>query len=189
MNLYVVRHGQSVPNLERRHSGWSMLPLTEQGEADAKHAGALLKGIPFDRVYSSDLTRAVQTARLALGCEPTQLSVLRERSVGTLQEKLVEDCFRDHGDEYRQARAKLDFTAFGGENIVSLRKRAEEFLEMLESDPQENVAAFSHAGFIEALFEIVMNIELDRTRTMLPNASILRFVYTDGAWRYCFKTF
>ena len=60
---------------------------------------------------------------------------------------------------------------------------------MLENDPQENVAAFSHAGFIEAVFEIVMNIELDRTRTMLPNASILRFVYTDGAWRYCFKTF
>ena len=189
MNLYIVRHGQSVPNLEHRHSGWTMLPLTEQGVEDAKQAGALLKGIAFDRVYSSDLTRAVQTAQFALECEPVQLSVLRERSVGTLQEKRVEDCLRDYGEEYRQARANLHFTSFGGESVEDLRARARAFLEMMASDPQENVAAFSHAGFIEAVFETVMNLELDRTRTMLPNASILRFVYTDGAWRYCFKTF
>ena len=42
MNLYLVRHGQSVPNLENRHSGWTQLPLTAQGLADARRAGEQL---------------------------------------------------------------------------------------------------------------------------------------------------
>jgi 16S rRNA (cytosine(1402)-N(4))-methyltransferase len=126
---------------------------------------------------------------------PLDMRMDRSQSLGardiinSWSEDELNRILRDYGEEYRQARANLDFTAFGGESVEDLRARAREFLEMMASDPHENVAAFSHAGFIEAVFETVMNLELDRTRTMLPNASILRFVYIDGAWRYCFKTF
>ena len=60
--IYLIRHGQSVLNFSKRHSGWSMLPLTEKGFEDARRAGEKLKDIPFDRIYSSPLIRAVQTA-------------------------------------------------------------------------------------------------------------------------------
>lgn len=187
MKLYLVRHGQSVPNAEKRHSGWTQLPLTEQGFADARRAGERLHGISFDRIYSSDLCRAVQTAQAAIpGCEPLQLELLRERSVGCLTEMLVDDCFTQYGDLYRDARARLDFTQFGGENVEILTNRAAQFLRMLEEDPCEIAIAFSHAGFIEAAIELVLGVRLDRTRMRIPNASIHLFVREDDHWRLAF---
>ena len=185
MNLYLVRHGQSVPNLENRHSGWTQLPLTEQGFADARRAGERLRGVAFDRIYSSDLRRAVQTAQTALpGCEPIQLPLLRERSVGSLTERYIPDCFSEYGDAYAQCRATLDFTPFGGENAEQLRARASEFLRLLESDPCENAIAFTHAGFISSLLETVLDVRLDLARVRISNACILRFTRTETRWQY-----
>jgi len=66
MQVFVVRHGQSTANLAGTYSGWSHVPLTEKGIADAAHAGQLLKGIEFAKVYASDLKRAMQTCQTAL---------------------------------------------------------------------------------------------------------------------------
>ena len=71
MKVYFVRHGQSVNNVRGVWTGWMDVDLTEQGISDAKVAGDFLKGIKFDKVYSSDLKRAVDTAKYAIsGCEP-----------------------------------------------------------------------------------------------------------------------
>jgi 2,3-bisphosphoglycerate-dependent phosphoglycerate mutase len=66
--LVLLRHGQSAWNLENRFTGWWDVPLSEQGEAEARSAGRLLgeAGLVFDRVHTSVLTRAVNTAHLAL---------------------------------------------------------------------------------------------------------------------------
>ena len=58
MKLYMVRHGQSVANLNKQHVGWGQVLLTEKGEDDARGAGEILKNYSFDKVYSSDLLRA-----------------------------------------------------------------------------------------------------------------------------------
>jgi len=184
MNLYLVRHGQSVPNLKRQHSGWSQDPLTEKGFEDARRAGEFLRDIPFDRVYSSDLRRAVQTARTALpDLEPIQLDLLRERSVGTLSGRCVSDCFANLGETYLYARENIDFTPYGGENLAMLTDRAAKFFALLESDPAENVIAFTHAGFIEASVEYILGVHLDRRRIQVPNAAILRFAYNAPTWQ------
>ena len=66
--LVLLRHGQSVWNLQKRFTGWVDVDLTAQGEAEAARGGELLKeaGIEFDRAYASVLTRAIRTADLAL---------------------------------------------------------------------------------------------------------------------------
>ena len=56
--LILVRHGQSQWNLENRFTGWVDIPLTTAGEAEAKHAGELLKGMHFDHAFTSALSRA-----------------------------------------------------------------------------------------------------------------------------------
>ena len=184
MNLYLIRHGQSVPNSEKRHSGWSMLPLTEKGLNDARRAGEILKNIPFDRVYSSDLTRAVQTARTALpGREPEQLPLIRERSVGSLMERFFEDCAAEHGETYRQARASLDFTPFGGENADMVRTRAAEFLKLLESDPAENIAAFVHGGFMMHCIECVLGAQFSVQSIVISNGAVIRLKHDVDHWR------
>ena len=61
--LVLIRHGQSLWNLENRFSGWADIDLTEQGVAEAREAGQLLKhaGFSFDLAHTSRLTRAVRT--------------------------------------------------------------------------------------------------------------------------------
>ena len=85
MKIYMIRHGESTANAERKHAGWAQVPLTERGRADAIAAGALIEGLHFDRVYVSDLIRARETMELALpNTEAIESPLLREISVGEL---------------------------------------------------------------------------------------------------------
>lgn len=184
MNLYLVRHGQSVPNFEKRHSGWSMLPLTEKGFADARRAGEIIRDIPFDRVYASDLTRAHQTAKAALPeREPILLPLIRERSVGSLMERFFDDCAAKHGEAYWAARASLDFTPFGGDNADMVRARAAEFLKMLADDPAENIAAFTHGGFIMHCIEHALGAQFSVRNITIENGAVVHLKYDGDHWR------
>lgn len=60
--LILVRHGQSIWNLENRFTGWADIPLSKKGILEARKAGKLLKNFKFDVTYTSELLRAQQTA-------------------------------------------------------------------------------------------------------------------------------
>lgn len=62
--IYFLRHGQTNNNKEGRMQGRVDIPLNEVGRAQARCAAQRLKGIGFDAVYSSPLSRAVETAQL-----------------------------------------------------------------------------------------------------------------------------
>jgi 2,3-bisphosphoglycerate-dependent phosphoglycerate mutase len=66
--LVLIRHGQSAWNLENRFTGWWDVGLTEQGEAEARSAGAMLasKGFDFDLCFTSVQTRAIETLHIVL---------------------------------------------------------------------------------------------------------------------------
>ena len=91
--LVLVRHGQSVWNLENRFTGWTDVGLTDQGRAEALEAGRLLKegGYVFDMAYTSVLRRAIQTLWIILeemGLEwipVIKAWQLNERHYGNLQ--------------------------------------------------------------------------------------------------------
>ncbi len=88
--LILVRHGQSLWNLEDRFTGWVDVPLTEQGREEAKRAGRLLKGTELNVAYTSGLARAQNTLSLlteAMGVDlPTiRDEALNERHYGDLQ--------------------------------------------------------------------------------------------------------
>ncbi|HWE45607.1 MAG TPA: 2,3-diphosphoglycerate-dependent phosphoglycerate mutase [Caulobacteraceae bacterium] len=67
-DLVLLRHGQSRWNLENRFTGWVDVDLTDQGEAEARRGGELLRaeGVEFDRAFTSVLTRAIRTCWLSL---------------------------------------------------------------------------------------------------------------------------
>jgi 2,3-bisphosphoglycerate-dependent phosphoglycerate mutase len=89
--LILVRHGQSVWNLENRFTGWTDVPLTEQGEHEARAAGEKLRDYHFDRGFTSVLSRAKETLRIILDVIgqpdlPVETdSALNERHYGELQ--------------------------------------------------------------------------------------------------------
>lgn len=93
IKLVLLRHGQSMWNLENKFTGWTDVDLSPKGEEEAKEAGDLLKekGYSFDEAFSSVLTRANRTMDLALG-ELGETNIpkhyswrLNERHYGALQ--------------------------------------------------------------------------------------------------------
>lgn len=88
--LILVRHGQSLWNLEDRFTGWVDVPLTDQGRAEATRAGEKLRGTQIDVAYTSALTRAQNTLALILGGMGVEVPTIRdealnERHYGDLQ--------------------------------------------------------------------------------------------------------
>ena len=89
--LILLRHGESQWNLENRFTGWVDVPLSAKGEQEAKHAGELLKSYEIDKLYTSVLQRAMETARIVLEVRgtpdiPTERDkALNERMYGDLQ--------------------------------------------------------------------------------------------------------
>ncbi|MGI6787612.1 MAG: 2,3-diphosphoglycerate-dependent phosphoglycerate mutase [Acholeplasmataceae bacterium] len=106
IKLVLVRHGQSLWNLQNRFTGWTDIDLSEQGIREAHEAGKLLKekGYEFDVAYTSTLIRANRTLDIILqelGVElPIKYSYrLNERHYGALQGLNKAETAAKYGDE------------------------------------------------------------------------------------------
>ena len=104
-NLAIVRHGQSLWNLQNRFTGWVDVPLTELGEQEARRGGERLRGMRFDIAYTSSLTRAQETLRLIMqtaGFDDLPVirdQALNERHYGDLQGLNKAETAEIYGDE------------------------------------------------------------------------------------------
>jgi len=106
-SVVLLRHGQSTWNLENRFTGWTDVGLTEQGVAEAREAGRMIKaeGFSFDMAYTSRLRRAIKTLWLALEeMELEWIDVVRhwrlnERHYGALQGLNKAETAEKHGDD------------------------------------------------------------------------------------------
>jgi broad specificity phosphatase PhoE len=147
LRICLVRHGVTDWNLEGRWQGWSDTPLSKLGEEQAWALRSRLEDQHFDRVYSSDLTRALDTARLA-GFEPHPDARLRELNFGVFEGGNNTENAK-HPDFAAWIQDPVNRAAPSGESYGSLRARAMHWLENL---PQSgSVLAFSHGGFIQVL--------------------------------------
>jgi broad specificity phosphatase PhoE len=184
MNVYVIRHGQSEANFKRIHSGWSQVPLTDLGFEQAQRVGEVLRPIPFDVVYSSDLLRAQQTAQTAL--DNPQLIIderLREINVGTLAGYATSECPTLFGERYTEARRLRDFSFFEGEAHAQQHERAVAFLEELaQHTDRKNVAVFCHDGTVRCMLDHVVGITFSWATMRCDNCSVARFHYGAGHW-------
>lgn len=75
MRIYVIRHGQTLFNYLKRVQGWSDSPLTDLGILQAEAVGKHLSSVSFDAIYTSDLKRAVDTAKIISDKQSTEISI------------------------------------------------------------------------------------------------------------------
>ena len=107
IKLVLVRHGQSLWNLDNKFTGWTDINLSEQGVKEAHDAGKLLKekGFIFDVAYTSTLVRANRTLDIILGeLGQTDIPIkysyrLNERHYGALQGLNKAETAAQYGDE------------------------------------------------------------------------------------------
>ena len=109
--LVLLRHGQSIWNLENRFTGWSDVDLTKKGRIEARMAGLLLKEnqFKFDLIFTSYLKRSIETCKICLKeLENDHVIVnsswrLNERHYGNLQGLNKSETAKRYGDEQVQS--------------------------------------------------------------------------------------
>ena len=185
MYLYMIRHGQSEANVRGEYCGWAQVSLTKQGIEDAQNAGRLLRSVVFDKVYTSDLKRAMQTCETALpGIPYQQEPLLRELYTGSLEGMRVTDAQEKYGKVHELARKNTDFTPFGGETRQMELDRTQEFMRRMEScNANENVAAFCHAGTVCCMLELTLGASFHYDHLVCSNGSVSVCEWTGGLWR------
>ncbi len=149
--IYLVRHGQTVFNAERRQQGHLDSPLTALGRAQGAAIGRLLQGLiekPDDwRLISSPLGRAQDTAGLigqALGLPVETDRRVIEVSFGQWDGRLRDELAAEHPDTF--GRGDWQFAAPGGESFESVETRVGDWLASLPPEPERKVIVVSHGG-------------------------------------------
>ena len=144
MYVYVIRHGESESNRDGLWTGWLDAPLTDHGRADAKRAGEFLANISFDRIVSSDLSRAKETAEIAVpGANYETSALLREIDVGRLAGKTnlaLSDAQRLYAAQVERLQPHGE-----GERLQLKRLRAELAVQLQSVQKKQTVLAARHA--------------------------------------------
>ena len=167
MELYIVRHGITTWNKERRIQGSSDIPLAEEGVEMARKTAKGLSDISFDRIYSSPLIRAYETAQIIKGdrkLEIIQDKRLREMGFGIGEgaeyiepgqegDSLLEG-FYDCPQDYQAPE--------GGESFYDVCRRADCFLKELRTiaPMAERILIVAHAAVNQTLFRFLEGLDL-----------------------------
>ncbi|GAA4481962.1 histidine phosphatase family protein [Microbacterium panaciterrae] len=184
--ITLVRHGQTDWNLEGRIQGSTDIPLNDTGRAQAEEVAVRLAGTRFDHVYTSPLSRAVETAEIIAGAlalpAPLTTAGMREHEFGEAEGMLWEQ----YVDRFRGKRDQVP----GAETVQQLTDRALASLQRIDlaarrrSAPrEESVLVATHGGVIRALLEHASGGTLPAPGESLGNGSVHRFAMDGGGIR------
>ncbi|MBK7034010.1 MAG: 2,3-diphosphoglycerate-dependent phosphoglycerate mutase [Ignavibacteria bacterium] len=166
--LTLVRHGESQWNLENRFTGWVDVDLSPKGELEAKAAGAILKNIPVDVLFTSVLTRAIRTADIAMaeagisGVPVHRDQALNERHYGDLQGLNKAETADKYGaDKVHEWRRSYDIPPPNGESLKDTQARVapyykQEIVPLLKAG--KNVLVVAHGNSLRALVMFVEHL-------------------------------
>lgn len=197
MKLYFVRHGRTVWNLEGRFQGaGGDSPLLPESIDTLKELGQYLKDISFDKIYSSDLPRAVKSAeiiqsQLTNPCPLESVPDLREWHLGKLEGLKIATLnaiYPQQIQAFRTNLAKFDTTMFEAESLYSTIQRTTQFIKSLKDSKTEQLLLVGHGANLTASIRTLLgyNEALLRKNGGLDNAS-LTILETDDFKKFTLK--
>lgn len=144
--IYLARHGETTWSLSGQHTGMTDIPLTEQGEKNAKQLGKRLKGLTFAKVFSSPLQRALKTCELSgFGKVVTPDPLLEEWNYGDYEGRTTREI----------QQTQPDWFIFrdgcpGGETPAQVANRCDEMIEKMKAI-NGDILIFAHAHILRML--------------------------------------
>ena len=187
--VYLVRHGTTKYNAERRYYGREDEPLNETGRLQAEYLARRLSGTGIDAVYSSPLSRAVDTVRPYAEERGLVLRLderLIERDGGRMSLTLIRDMYAVvPPDEMERLRINPALFTYGGaepaETVYARVGRA--LWEICARHSGGRICISSHAFSLRMLLAFALGLPPRRFMAALPNASLSLIVEEDGAFR------
>lgn len=151
MNIYLVRHGTTKSNEEKRYYGSYDSELTLRGIEEAKILKEKLKEIKFDSIYISSKKRSNETAKIIFG-ENVEYKIdprLDERDFGIFENKTYKEICEEYSEGVKAWEGDWkNYKIPRGESAVESYLRTEEFLKEIENEKAKNILLITHGGFI-----------------------------------------
>ena len=198
--FYFIRHGESVSNATPGFAAGKNFdaPLTDKGIGQAQLLGERLEreGVTFDRVYSSSLTRTVQTTENMLigmgesGRNFPRVDDIIEQQMPGWRGVPVEEVYTPENLVYIRSKG-AHFVPPDGESLRMVQRRMSNWLEdeiiyneELTSEPVSmRVAVVGHGTASRCLFQYIMRFDdMFLRRMSIENTSIARFIFDDEGW-------
>lgn len=164
MKIYLVRHGETVFNTMGVLQGWNNSDLTEKGIEVAKNLGEELADVKFDKVFSSDLKRAADTARLIVNREPETTELLREIDMGDWSGRHISEVIENDGESYYNfcVNAHL-YNKEGAESYTVFLDRLKKFIDTyLIGKDYKNVLITTHGVTCVGILAIAEGLPLEK---------------------------
>jgi len=149
--LFLIRHGQTDGNVALRYYGHTDIVLNERGRDQARGLAIRLSHKPLDRIYSSDLARAYETARIIAGGQGLDVQRsrrLREIDLGDWEGLTFEEIKARDEELVRQWMVEFEtFRMPNGESVAEFRSRVEdEIKNIIAKNRDQTVAIVTHGG-------------------------------------------
>lgn len=188
MNIFIIRHGESVWNREQRVQGREDPGLSVAGRKQARAAAKRLKKEGIKTVYSSDLKRAAQTAKIIAGASRAKLVLmpeLEEMILGAWQGMTIDEVKKRFPKSYaawKKAPSKARIP--GWEGVPNFTARVRRVFRSIigKGGASHDVCIVAHWGVIAAYFSLVMKTDFDRffKSVRIDNCSINKVSYKNG---------
>lgn len=185
--VFLVRHGETDWNVQRRYQGNTDTLLNANGISQAKRLAPVLAEYSFDKVYSSDLQRVLQTATHAgmLEDQITHEPRLREIYFGKFEGLTHVEIAEKYPDELGAWGEDRENNVHGGEKMSEVIARVRDFYEYLRETHHEhdNIICFAHGGSIAIFLAVAMGITPHKWwQFLLENTSLTEInLYDTGS--------
>jgi len=188
LKFLVIRHGETQSNAERRFSGHQDVELTEKGIWQAGQLSYRLKDEQIDIAYSSDLKRAIHTAKIILRDRDISLSTetrFREISFGDWEGYRLEEYTSENGEgNYPSWWNQPDSPLSGGESVLDLRKRVKIALEKViaehdEEDKCKTIVIVCHGGVTRIIIGLALDIPIKKIWHIRQQSTALNVIRYD----------
>jgi broad specificity phosphatase PhoE len=174
--LYVVRHGQTDWNRLGKLQGHADIPLNDAGRVEAAQLSEKINEVDFDICFSSDLQRAIETARILNAMRPLvihSVSALRERDFGPWEGRLFSELLEFEKQGYPLAYIESD---------EEIQKRIFPILdEIVSNNPGANVLIVTHGSVMRSVLAHLLNIDSSSILSIqMKNMATLQIVASNG---------
>ena len=190
MEIYIVRHGETVWNEKKLLQGRTDIELNESGRKLARITGENLAGTHFDVVYSSPLKRAYETAQLIDGNRDIPIiknDLIKEMCFGDWEGQNMSELLKDDGQDFKYffKQPQLYKPTSHGESFEELCRRAAkfmtEYIEPLESK-YSRVMIVAHGAINKAMMMHVKKHDMADfwTGGLQQNCNVIILNFSDG---------
>ncbi|MCE5265797.1 MAG: histidine phosphatase family protein [Deltaproteobacteria bacterium] len=176
--MYLIRHGETTWNRDKRIQGQTDIPLHERGKRQAEALAARLASIDLERIYTSDLGRAVETTGIIVARQRQTVPItstpdLRECNYGLwegLTLEKIKECFAEDWAEWH--RGGRIGSPTGGEDFISLQRRAGRVFDAAAKEGRTTLIS-AHRGPLRAILCHALGLEPTfRSRFFVTNCSL-----------------